>query len=404
MEFFLSDEYIIRSQVLVTNVGANPKSSLFALLMQKRKIQSVKLAQPHVSRKQMKTLATHCKSFTHVHLDCMDSEKVDVWPLMLSNPNMVSLRITQQIGRLIRPTVMTAVPAGIPLPNLRSLSLQNINMHNQIQLLDILRSTNGNVLKLDLSYCAISPSMLLEVVELCPQLTALAIPHIWAGIPDSDVAAIAAICPYIKHLNSDNVVRQDAGILSIVTNLVGLESLCICKENYELTDTTLVHISAHCANTLHTIHLGSHCEEGPYYSLRALNTFLETCTKLRTFYWWCYERGGKSFKFSAAALRNLTTIVINSDNTTEAMLKAIGMHALKLQVLALRYEYETHRPYSYEGLKSICLGCPELRELYINTPHHPATSKAVKLFQVKRPEVMISYEPPNHLEYNIMNM
>ncbi len=230
MELFLSDEYIIRSQVLVTNVGAKLKSSLFALLMQKRKIQSVKLAQPHVSREQMKTLATHCKSFMHVHLDCIDSAKVDVWPLMLSNPNIVSLKITQQSGRLIRPTVMTALPAGTQLPNLSSLSLLNINMHNQIQFLDLLRSTNGNVMKLDLSHCAISPSMLLEVVGLCTELTALAIPHIWAGIPDSDVAAIAAICPNIKHLNIDNVVRKDAGILSIVKNLVGLESLCICKE------------------------------------------------------------------------------------------------------------------------------------------------------------------------------
>lgn len=85
-------------------------------------------------------------------------------------------------------------------------------------------------------------------------------------------------------------------------------------------------------------------------------------------------------------------------------MKAIGKYAHKLQVLALRYEYETYRPYSYKGLKSICLGCSELRELYIGTPHHRATRKAVELFNLKRPNVMISYQPPNHLEYNILNM
>ena len=239
------------------------------------------------------------------------------------------------------------------------------------------------MLTLDFSKCDISCSILLQVVPLCPQLKALAIPHIWTGLRDNGVVAITAVCPSIEHLNIDNVVFKDDGILGIVQNLKGLKSLCIQKENYDLTDDTLVHIYTHCADTLHTLYLGDHYDEGPHYWQPALNTLLETCTKLRTFYWWSYASEKKSFKFSAGALQNLVTIVLNSDNTTEATLKAIGNYAHKLQVLALRYEYETYRPYSYNGLKSICLGCPELRELYIGTPYHPATRKAVELFNLK---------------------
>ena len=112
--------------------------------------------------------------------------------------------------------------------------------------------------------------------------------------------------------------------------------------------------------------MGNHYDEGPHYWEPALNTLLEIC-KLRTFYWWSYASENKSFKFSATALRNLVTIVLNSDNNTEATLKASGKCAHKLQVQALRYEYETYRSYSYNGLKSICLGCPELGKLYIGT-------------------------------------
>ena len=129
---FLLGEYTIQSQALITSVSVKPGSSLLALLKQEKKIQSVRFAQPQVSRKQMKVLAKHCQCWTHIHLDCIDSEKVNVWSLLLSNPNIVSLKITQRTGKWVCPTVMTSLPGGIQLPNLRNLSIRNTNMSNQM--------------------------------------------------------------------------------------------------------------------------------------------------------------------------------------------------------------------------------------------------------------------------------
>ena len=213
--------------MLITSVIVEPGSSLLALLKLEKKIQSVRFAQPQESRKQMKVLDKHCQCWTYIHLDCIDSEKVNVWSLLLSNSNIVGLSTTQRTGKWVCPTVMTSLPGGTQLPNLRNLSIRNTNMSNQRHLL----------------------GLLLSVVPCCWKLRALAIPHIW----DAEVVAITAVCSSIEHLNIDNVVFKDDGTLGIVQNCKGLKRLCIQKENYDLTDDTLVHIYTHCADTLHTL-------------------------------------------------------------------------------------------------------------------------------------------------------
>ena len=273
-------------------------------------------------------------------------------------------------------------------------------MAGQAELFGLLRSANEQLITLDLSYCGISLGMLDIISRLCPQLKKLALAYLLEKERDAVIAIFMSRCPNIEHLNTENLGIQNETLLAAVQHLKGLKSLCIRREGYFLADSSLFHIYTHCMNTLHTLYLNTAYAEGPHVLPRTINTLLEKCTSLRTFYWWNQGSEDAWFQFTPAALCNLTILIVNSDRMSEANLKTIGMSCKMLQVLAIQYVGRTWKPYSYGGLMSICRGCPALRELYINTFYQPEAQRAMVLLKASRPDVVVSYHRPNHLEYN----
>eukprot|EP01032_Pedospumella_encystans_P012403 gene12403-14354_t len=85
----------------------------------------------------------------------------------------------------------------------------------------------GNIVRLNLSACYIAGSILLEIAALCPQLTAVVLSSLpYRGLTDDLLRKFTALCPHIVHLDvfiANSVT--DAGMLSVVQNLKGLQSL-----------------------------------------------------------------------------------------------------------------------------------------------------------------------------------
>lgn len=159
-------------------------------------------------------------------------------------------------------------PAGISLPNLRTLSIALYRFNHQH--IDDVLQMSSNIVQLDLFGSNVATSTMFQIPHHCPHLTSLGLAA--TQLNDDILMHITSICSQIQHLDLEGILAfeeddqgvTDAGILSVVQNLTRLRSLNM-KDNSNLTDASLVHIYTHCASTLETLHFSCRFEDGEGY-------------------------------------------------------------------------------------------------------------------------------------------
>eukprot|EP01032_Pedospumella_encystans_P018495 gene18495-21054_t len=209
-----------------------------------------------------------------------------------------------------------------------------------------------------------------QIPQLCPHLTHLGLGK--TDLNDEVLRELAISCPKIEHLEiAENKKVTDIGVLAVVQNLKRLKSLNIMGIP-KLTSTSLQHICAHGASTLHTLHMSElktvkrdegsgeegeeeDCEE-TNHDASAVNNLLEHCTQLRGFYY----RYRKRFVFTLAAVCNLTTLVLDGGVVCKQNLAIISQYGVNLHTLLVG-EITT---YSRGSLLALVQGCPRLRRFY----------------------------------------
>jgi len=228
------------------------------------------------------------------------------------------------------------------------------------------------------------------------------------ALTDGILGYIAAQCPCIVHLDiEDNLIISDEGILVVVQNLPGLQSLNI-RYNYRLTDNTLEHLYTHCASTLHTLHICRQSRQPNNFSHTGIEQLLLHCTQLRNFSYATWIVPEERSVFNYSALRNLTTLTIESSFLTEPQLAAIAQHGTNLQRLSARLSDNTTATpngniLEYNGLKHFVTGFPMLRELYLMKSHPCVCKTLLEALKVARPEVRV-YVNVSHLRYDLLKM
>jgi len=230
-----------------------------------------------------------------------------------------------------------------------------------------------------------------------------------SDLTDGILNEIAASCPNIAHLNiADNFQITDDGVSTMVQNLAALQSLCI--QNVPLlTEASLTRIQACCAKTLHTLYLDSADEYGgQIFTHRAVNELLEQCTQLKTFSWQQpIGRNGDVFPLSATALRHLSVLHICGLDICTLNLEDFAPHAPLLNTLVIKYEPQ-HTDDSdeelHQKLKSICTGCPQLRELYIVRLYEELPTSVVKVLKDGTPNLAVHIYYPYDQNYVVADM
>ena len=157
---------------------------------------------------------------------------------------------------------------------------------------------------------------LAHITQLCPCLTTLGLAC--THLTDNVLSAITISNPQIEQLDiADNKKLSDAGILNMLASLKSLRSLNI-EGCASLTDASLQYITAHCANTLHTLQMSYRNRSAPWLSpslvpsIRAICELLEKCTNLHTFSLkGCALPNGDHIIFPPTAFKNLTTLTLN---------------------------------------------------------------------------------------------
>jgi len=208
------------------------------------------------------------------------------------------------------------------------------------------------------------------------------------------------------HIDIDNALNEcdivnegitDAGILAVVQNLKGLQSLSILN-NDNLTYASSIHIYTHCANTLQTLRLD-------YVSdidgVSAFNTLFERCTQLRYLYICDWQEGSThdvGIILPAATLRNFTTLILIGNVVCDRNLTAIRNYGSNLQHLA----------FFNRKIDNVCPslldGCPKLVGLYID-PIHPGHRTTIDLSVYTRDGLTVGPSLPDHLRrFNVLNM
>ena len=219
---------------------------------------------------------------------------------------------------------------------------------------------SGNIVRLDLNQCRVSPAVLLHIARACPLLRVLKLVTT-GGITDETLSSFTKICSHIVHLDiSDAENVTDAGVLAVVQNLQGLRSLNI-MDVYHITDASLVHIYTHCVNTLHTLSLNRGEPRRPPFGAAIVITLLERCTQLRRL----YLSNWTPLTFSPAAIRNLTTLALSGFAVSKVNLSIISVDGVNLRTLVLDQLFE----HTYETLSMLVNGCPHLTELHYKLSH-----------------------------------
>ena len=238
---YLYGEYVIHSQVPISERSMYNRSSLLSLLMRGEKLQSVRLHRAKITSAQLEIVERHCHQLTQVYLD----GGIDRWTLLTVNPHIVRLKITLHFTEKSYksiPCALLPIPVGTALPKMRLLSINGVSMAGQAELFGLLRSTDGQLITLDLSYCSISLGMLDIVSRLCPQLKTLALAYLFEKERDVAILIFTSRCAHIEHLNIENLGIKNETLLAAVQHLKGLQSLCLRREGYFLADSSLFYI------------------------------------------------------------------------------------------------------------------------------------------------------------------
>ena len=195
-------------------------------------------------------------------------------------------------------------------------NLTHVRFNEVSSCLDGLWSVLSNkVVWLDVSGNIVARNRLLQICQRCPHVKSLGLAKLY--LIDNSLKEITQTCRKILHLDiANNIHISDFSILIAVANLKSLRGLNI-KGCANLTDETLIHISKHCASTLHTLRLNcrdaSYTQEvtNPVFSVSVICDLLQRCTQLCTFHIAASApRNSPGILIPSTALRNITILVI----------------------------------------------------------------------------------------------
>eukprot|EP01032_Pedospumella_encystans_P014439 gene14439-16580_t len=223
-------------------------------------------------------VVAHCHNLTHLTFSCADVCAPKLWALLKTNPHIECLTILNSNDD----GPFNSSFDDIVLPKLITLVVKDYNLSCK-SIVGAMKMKN--VVRLDLSACDFAGNVLLQIAALCPQLTAAVLSNLFIqGLTDELLSNFTALCPHIVHLDISNADWvTDAGMLSVVQNLKGLQTLRFSDVS-QLTETSLVYIYTYCADTLHTFVFSYNGFDNTRFSASAINTLSERCTKLRTVY------------------------------------------------------------------------------------------------------------------------
>ena len=390
-----SNEYCISQEL--------PHSIIRSINLTKygNKIRSVCFADD-VPKARARALLQRCHHLTHVHFDRIEYIQPELWALLIASSHLECLKIASKIGR----TMNLNGPQfrRIKLPKLRALSLQNVMFSGSEHWLDAFKMSS-NIVRLDLFGSYISQPILLQIPKFCPHLIALGLSR--TRLSDEVLVAITSSCPHICHMDiSNNYMITDDGIGNMVQNLKGLQSLCI-KQVTGLTDVSLHNIITHCATTLHTLYFDNSEQEseGPFFTQEGINLALERCPNLNIVHFGTMPiEYASNFEFSPAALCSLTTLVLSGGVICNENLTCLAKHAVLLRVLSIYENEGDNYVFVQEGLKSLCFGCPQLREIYLFIEHPlPYMRLFFDVWAALKPTLSINMFPPRHLAFNVLD-
>lgn len=356
LSLLVSDEYFIKEQATV-DIG--PSRNRSASTMLKRfgeKMRSVELVDSRRfgSEKPNLLVVAHCHNLTHLTFSCTEVCTPKLWALLKTNPHIECLTILNSNDD----GPFNSSFDDIVLPKLTTLVVKDYDLSCK-SIVGAMKMKN--VVRLDLSACDFAENVLLKTATLCPQLRAAVLSNLFTqGLTDELLSKLTVLCPHIVHLDISNADWvTDAGMLSVVQNLKGLQTLRFSDVS-QLTETSLVYIYTHCADTLRTFVFSYNGFDNTRFSAYAINTLLERCTKLRTVYLNDKCKGTSPFVFNPAAVHNLTTLAIGCDIVSDENFAIIRTHAANLQVL------EIDSQYVHYTLVDLVNSCPRLTKIHFN--------------------------------------
>lgn len=399
---FESKEYFVREKVTfyeVCNVWDGlPKVG--------RKLRSVAFMD-ELSEAQGSMVAKHCSNLTHVdfyYQDCNQNCAPTMWIILKENSSIEQLYLPFGWYDQVISDAESLPRKRISLPKLRALAMRG-NTFGHEQIIDALNTSN-NFVRLDLFRSEMSASTIIQISHRCPKLISVGL--VAAAICDNDLAQLTASCPHIIHLNiagfektSSTVGLTDAGILAMVQNLKGLQSLDI-TDNPNLTDASLVHIYSHCANTLRTLFLDCETQsgEGHLYGSKAVSRLLERCTKLRKFSFWYRLHDDRldnsGITLPATALSNLEVLVLCGNIACNRTFADISRYGANL--IALGFCASNNSVYKQANWMGLLEGCPKIRELcvgeYLEEMAYmwTETSRFEQIFRVDLPAHLLGFD------------
>eukprot|EP01032_Pedospumella_encystans_P021737 gene21737-24652_t len=253
------------------------------------------------------------------------------------------------------------------LPKLSTLVIDGYQETDE-GILDVMQNTT-NLSRLDLACSRISQSVLLQISQLCPNLTALGLSSV-LSLTDSTLYQITTFCPHIVHLDiADNSLLTDGGILTLAQKL----------------------------------------------ELRT------RCTQMRTFYF-ADEWEGSDYEdadvhltlvFNAASVQPLTTLILTGNVVSEQNIVTISKCGNQLEVLSLSKCFR----YSQNSMKALFSGCPRLTKLFLcfeeemsydeelGVPNTFAFCEfALELWMQMRPGLVIEQSVDNLPVYSVIDM
>lgn len=344
-----SDEFIIYERVFISST----RGALYLLARFGEKLRSVVIVCDSISLGQEELMIANCHHLEHVIFAYADSCTPELWSLLRSNPHIESLKVySNDYGTAPFQNSFN----NISLPKLSIFVLRQFEIDDE-NIVEMLQT--ASIAKLDLSEGKVAESVLLQIAHYCPRLEVLTLSGT-TGVTDEVLDKMTSSCPHILHLDISNArVVTDAGILSVVENLTGLQSLNIVSV-YHQTDVSLTHIHTYCADTLHTLVLNRVGSNVSQCHKDCVNTLPERCIQLRNCYLYDHWHDSRALILTPDAVCNLTTLVLRGGVVSEQNLATIGKYGVHLQMLIIDDSYE----YTYESLSNLVNGCPQLVELY----------------------------------------
>lgn len=385
-EMLQSNEYFVREKITFSK-----NNTRFRLKKFGSKLRSIALNHNKLSKVEACAVAFHCRNLTY--LTYFGNGYITGLAGILRNNSKI-----EYLGLSFLSTgsnYFAELTRGLSLPNLTRLALTGSYVEHA-HIIEVLQ-LSSNITHLNLASSNLDVSTLLQLPRLCPQLTSLGISN--TLLSDDDISQFTALSPHIKQLDIEYISYldgiTDAGILAIVQNLTGLQSLNM-RDNDNYTHISLVHIYTYCANTLHTLRLDGNYSLGEKFII-SMNELLERCRHLHTLHLHYYHNNvffDTQLILPATTLSNMNELIISGDIVCDHNLTAIGDYGINLHTLGV---LDAHKC-SESALIAVYQGCPKLREFYIHlTPNENSDQSDLATVMRNRPGLVPRDSLPLHL-------